>query len=137
MKCQRTMTTSLITDNEQPRAFNLYLMLSATERMIGVVHDDHRWILARRFAADNFLASSASQTRSGWPATRSPTPCRTKCATSQPEQGELPRSNVDVAKYEKLQPRSEPSAVASNVALGSTGGGACPTSKNRCSACSA
>jgi len=49
------MTTSLITDNEQPRAFNLYLMLSATERMIGVVHDDHRWILARLFAADNFL----------------------------------------------------------------------------------
>lgn len=55
MKCCRTMTTSLITDHEQPRAFNLYLMLGAFERMTGVVHDDHRWILSRRFAADNFL----------------------------------------------------------------------------------
>lgn len=55
MKFHRIMTTSLVADNEQPRAFDLYLMLSATERMGGVVHDDHRHGLARRFAADNFL----------------------------------------------------------------------------------
>jgi len=49
------MTTDLLTDNEQPRAFDLDLMLSATERMVGVVQDDQRRILAGRFAADNFL----------------------------------------------------------------------------------
>jgi len=49
------VTTDPITDHQRPRAFDLYLMLSAYEWMVGVVHDTHRRTLARRFAAYNFV----------------------------------------------------------------------------------